>query len=112
MGAWRENLDALGMRCYDCTMKIIRVAPHPGFRLALHFDNGENGVVDLSEFVGRGVFGVWEQPGVFERVALTDDGAVEWPGEIDMCPDSLYLRMTGKKPEDVFPSLRNQMSHA
>lgn len=93
-------------------MKITRVALHPGFRLELHFDHGENGMVGLSELVGRGVFAAWERPGVFERVALTDDGAVEWPGEIDICPDSLYLRMTGKKPEDVFPSLRNQMSQA
>jgi hypothetical protein len=84
----------------------------PGYRLELEFNNGESGVVDLSEFVGRGVFAVWERPGVFEQVTVTSDGAVEWPGEIDMCPDSLYLRMTGKKPEDLFPSLRTRLSHA
>lgn len=87
-------------------MKVTQAIAHSGFQLELHFDNGESGRVDLQELVGRGVFAAWEQPGVFEQVAVTGDGVVEWPSEIDMCPDALYLRMTGKKPEDVFPALR------
>jgi hypothetical protein len=93
-------------------MNIIQAKPLPDYRLELRFDNGESGVVDLSEFVGRGVCAAWAQPGVFEQVTVTGEGAVEWPGEIDFCPDALYLRMTGKKPEDLFPTLRNRLSHA
>jgi hypothetical protein len=92
-------------------MEIVIAKALPGYRLELRFDNGESGVVDLSEFVGRGVFAAWEQPGVFDRVRVSE-GAVEWPGELDMCPDALYLRMTGKKPEDLFPILRNRLAHA
>jgi hypothetical protein len=87
-------------------MKITHAKALPGYRLELHFDNDESGVVDLTEFVGRGVFAAWEVPGVFEQVGVTGEGAVEWPGEIDMCPDMLYLRMTGKRPEELFPSLQ------
>lgn len=93
-------------------MEITHAKALPGYRLELQFDNGESGAVDLSEFVGRGVFAAWHEPGVFDRVAVTSDGAVQWPGEIDMCPDALFLRMTGKQPEDLFPSLRNRVSHA
>jgi hypothetical protein len=93
-------------------MEITEAKPLSGYRLQLQFDNGERGDVDLSEFVGRGVFTAWERPGVFEQVAVTSEGAVEWPGELDMCPDALYLRMTGKKPDDLFPSLRTRLSHA
>ena len=93
-------------------MEITQAKALPAYRLELLFDNGEHGVVDLSEFVGRGVFSTWETPGVFEQVVVTREGAVEWPDEIDMCPDALYLRMTGKKPEDLFPALRNRLSHA
>lgn len=93
-------------------MEITEAKALPGYRLELRFDNGQHGVVELSEFVGLGVFLAWEIPGVFEQVAVTSEGAVQWPGEIDMCPDALYLRMTGKKPEDLFPSLRNRLSHA
>ncbi len=95
-------------------MKIIDAKALPNFRLTLRFDNGESGVVDLSSLVGRGVFEAWNVPAVFESVSVTDEGAVRWPGDIDLCPDSLYLQMTGKKPEEVFPALanRDQMSHA
>ena len=93
-------------------MRIISAIPQPGHRLALEFDNGESGVVDLSSFAGRGVFAVWDTPGIFEQVTISDEGAVQWPGDIDMCPDALYLRMTGLAAEEVFPSLRNRVSHA
>lgn len=93
-------------------MKITHAKALSGFRLELGFDTGETGVVDLSSFAGRGVFKSWEQPGEFERVTLTNQGAVEWPGEIDLCPDAIYLRMTGKKAEELFPSLQNRLSHA
>jgi hypothetical protein len=73
------------------SMKIIEAKALPAFRLAMQFDNGEGGIVDLSEFAGVGVFAAWRQPGVFERVSVTADGAVEWPGQLDMCPDALYL---------------------
>jgi hypothetical protein len=66
----------------------------------------------LSSFVGKGVCAAWEKPGVFEQVAVTGEGAVEWPGEIDFCPDAMYLRMTGQPPEAIFPALRNRLSHA
>jgi hypothetical protein len=66
----------------------------------------------LSEFSGHGVFAAWEKPNLFDQVVVPSEGAVEWAGEIDMCPDALYLRMTGKRPEELFPSLRNRVSHA
>jgi hypothetical protein len=93
-------------------MKIIHAKALPGYRLEMQFDNDESGIVDLSPFVGLGVFAAWEQPGIFEQVRVTAEGAVEWPTEIDMCPDALYLRMTGKRPEELFPALRNRVTHA
>jgi hypothetical protein len=51
------------------------------------------------------MFAAWQQPGVFEQVSVTSEGAVKWPGGLEMCPDALYLRMTGKKPEDLFRSM-------
>jgi hypothetical protein len=101
----KSRIGESGRSRYNGEMKIITAKPLPGYRLELKFNNSESGVVDVSEFVGRGVFAVWEQLGVFERVAVTSEGAVEWPGNLDMCPDALYLRMTGKRPEDLFSHL-------
>jgi hypothetical protein len=93
-------------------MRITSAKALSGFRLQLCFDDGVAGIVDLSDFAGHGVFQAWQVPGVFEQVKISAEGAVEWPGEIDLCPDALYLRMTGKKPEDVFPALQSRLSHA
>lgn len=93
-------------------MKILNAKPLEDYRVELCFDNGETGAVDLSDLVGRGVFVAWQQPGVFDKLVVTEFGALEWPGELDLCPDALYLRMTGKKPEDIFPALRSRLSNA
>jgi hypothetical protein len=93
-------------------MKILSATSRSGFKVELSYDNGEVGVVDLSSLAGRGVFAAWNQPSVFEQVSVTPEGALAWPGELDLCPDALYLQMTGKTADEVFPSLKNRLSHA
>ena len=93
-------------------MRITEAAPREHFRLFLRFEDGTAGEVDLSGFAGRGVFAAWQEPGVFEEVHVTDAGGVEWPGELDLCPDALYMQLTGRSAEEVLPSLRSLASHA
>ena len=92
-------------------MRITQVKPAGGFKLDVEFDDGTRGIVDLSDYAGVGVFAVWLEPGFFDLVRITDDGALAWPGDLDLCPDAVYLRLTGKSVEEVFPSLR-QHAHA
>ena len=73
-----------------------------GYRIWLRFSNGTEGEVDLSHLAGKGVFSAWEQHGVFAQVRLGLHGQIEWPGDLDLCPDALYLTLTGKRPEDIF----------
>jgi hypothetical protein len=82
------------------------------YRLALVFDDGVTGVVDLSELVGKGVFALWRDRAAFERVRIGNSGELVWDDQVDLCPDALYLKATGKKPEDLFPALRREPSHA
>jgi len=93
-------------------MKILEAKPLSDFRLFLQFDDGTSGTVDLSSYAGRGVFSAWMEPGVFHQARVTTAGAVEWPGKVDLCPDSLYLQLTGKSVEDLFPTLRHHIAHA
>jgi hypothetical protein len=93
-------------------MKISKVKTLPGYRMDLEFDDGVRGIVDVSEHVGKGVFALWRNPLVFEQVSIGSAGELIWADRIDLCPDALYLKVTGKKPEDLFPALRNQCIHA
>ena len=51
-------------------------------------------------------FEAWADRKVFQEVRVDESGAVVWPGEIDLCADALYLRLTGKAVEDVFRGLK------
>jgi hypothetical protein len=87
--------------------KAVQASPLEDFRLWLNFADGVEGEVDLSDLAGRGVFKAWSNRDVFRAVQVDESGALAWPGEIDLCPDSLYLRLTGKAAEDIFPTLKN-----
>jgi len=91
--------------------KISKVTVLPGYRLDLRFDDGVSGTVDLSENVGKGVFTLWRDPLAFERVRIGSSGELAWDDRIDLCPDALYLKVSGKKLDDLFPSLRDQPIH-
>lgn len=79
-------------------MNLLEVSPRENFRLFLRYDNGVSGEVDLSELVGRGVFSAWSNADVFRQVRLTETGHPEWSGSVDLCPDALYMQLTGKSP--------------
>lgn len=49
---------------------------------------------------------------MFERLSISPVGALQWPGDLDLCPDSLYLQLTGKSPAEVFPTLDQTHAHA
>jgi hypothetical protein len=68
--------------------------------------------VDLSDLVGKGVFVLWRDRHAFEQVQIGSFGELVWGNQVDLCPDSLYLKTTGKKSEDVFPALRHEPAHA
>jgi hypothetical protein len=92
--------------------KVTAVEPLQGYSLSLTFDNGVSGTVDLSHLAGKGVFVVWLDRKQFERVRIGSAGELIWGEELDLCPDSLYLQVTGKTPEDIFPALRGEHAHA
>ena len=87
-------------------IKLLEAKAMPGHRLWLRFADGVEGEVDLTNLVGKGVFKTWENPEVFERVRVERGRSVAWGEGIDLCADSLYLEITGKKPEEVFETVR------
>ncbi len=92
--------------------KVTELKALPGYRLWLRFDDGVEGAVDLSDKVGVGVFSLWQDPAAFAAVRIGEVGDVVWSDQVDLCPDALYLKVTGLKPEELFPSLATQDVHA
>lgn len=68
-----------------------------GYRLWIRFSDGAEGMVDLSDLVGRGVFAAWRDPTVWNAVRIDPHSrTVSWPGDLDLDPDLLYTDITGK----------------
>lgn len=92
---------------------ITSVQPLQDHKLKIRFADGVEGVVNLSAEAGKGMFAAWKDPKHFASVKIVHNGrSLEWPGEIDLCADALYLEITGMKPEELFPALQSEPTHA
>ncbi len=75
----------------------------PKYKLWLQFDDGINGEVDLSSKIGKGVFKFWEDFNNFSKAKLSQDGrSLHWNNDVDLCADSLYLKVTKQDSKDLF----------
>ena len=91
--------------------RVTRVVVVGKYSLSLVFDDGSRGTVDLSDLAGRGVFALWDNYENYLKVRIGESGELRWEEQIDLCPDSLYLKATGKTPDEVFPGLRHESVH-
>lgn len=86
--------------------KLLEAKARKPYRVWLRYDDGNEGVVDLSDLAGRGVFEAWEDPEFFDAAEIGEYGELRWGSGIDLDPDMLYMRLTGAEPADLFPNLR------
>ncbi|HET6883369.1 MAG TPA: DUF2442 domain-containing protein [Pirellulales bacterium] len=84
----------------------IEVRALPRYRLFLRYQGGVEGEVDLSYLVGRGVFGLWDDPGEFDKVTIGSSDQIRWSDQLDLCPDAMYARLSGRTPAQLFSNLR------
>jgi hypothetical protein len=74
--------------------KVVSVKPIAPFQLWIRFDDGKEGKVDLSHLRGKGVFAAFDDPAFFESVRIDSESrSLAWGNHIDLCADSLYLKM-------------------
>jgi len=92
--------------------KVIKINVMENYCLDLTFADGTRGTVDLSDLAGSGVFKLWNNYEKFKMVKIGDAGELVWGEQIDLCPDSLYMRVTGKTAEDIFPGLKHVLVYA
>ena len=72
--------------------RLAEVKILSNYRLSVKFLDGTRGEVDLSRLIlgaQAGVFSLLRDPSIFTK-AYIEYGAVTWPGEIDLAPDSMY----------------------
>lgn len=87
-------------------LRPVAAEPRGGLRLWVRCNDGVEGKIDLSARAGRGVFKVWDEPGVFESMKIMANRAISWTEDAELCADAIYLELTDKKPEKIMPGLR------
>ena len=73
--------------------KAVAVEGQPDYMLALEFDNGERGLLDVKPYLDFGVFHQLRDPAVFRTARVISFGAIAWiDGSIDLHPAIVYGR--------------------
>lgn len=88
------------------------VAPRDGYRLGLRYSDGTAGEIDMSPLAGQGVFADWADPACFAAVRLAEHGAIVWGDDLELCPDALYLQLTGKPLSAIMPADQEPVRNA
>ncbi len=68
--------------------------------------------MDLSEFARKGIFTGWDDPDFFRKVSIGEHRQIHWSDDIELCPDAIYMRLTGKTPEEYFATSAAESAHA
>lgn len=71
--------------------EISAVRVRPEYRLSLEYANGEIRLFDATPYLDRGVFTRMKDHKLF-ALARIEFGTVTWPGDLDIAPETLYLR--------------------
>lgn len=81
-------------------VRIETVQPLAGYRLKVRFNDGLEGVYSVEPERRSGVFLRLLEAGVFNAVTINPDfGCVEWPGGVDLCPDTMHQAMADAESE-------------
>ena len=81
-------------------IRIVSAESLPGCRLKVAFNDGQTGIFSVEPERRGGVFLKLLDPKVFNAVSVNPDfGCVEWPGGIDLCPDTMHQAMAGSESQ-------------
>lgn len=70
---------------------VKAVIPLEGYRLSVEFDNGESGIIVMTQYLNFGVFKRLQDRDEFRKVHVSFD-TVEWDAGVDLDPDFVYSK--------------------
>ena len=86
------------------------VQPLPDYRTYVELADGRKGIFDMKPYLDRGVFRELRQVHYFNQVGILF-GAVTWPNEQDIAPETLIAEMLPVPAEAPIPTSRASAGH-
>ncbi|MDB9468759.1 DUF2442 domain-containing protein [Dolichospermum circinale CS-1225] len=92
---------------------IIEVIPQNNYQLYLKFDDGKQGIVDVSQLIEfTGVFQLLQDLDFFKTVKINPEwGTIYWDNGADLDPDVLYSLITGESIPSYHGNQYVKISH-
>jgi hypothetical protein len=83
-------------------VRILTARPLAGYRLQVRFNDGLEGIFHVEPERRGGVFLKLLDARVFNAVAVNPDfGCIEWPGGVDLCPDTMHQALADAPAESL-----------
>jgi hypothetical protein len=70
---------------------VIQAIPRNNFMLELIFSSGETRIFDAKPYLEKGAFKALQEEQLFKQAYVAYD-TVCWPGELDISPETLYIK--------------------
>ncbi|MES2427382.1 MAG: DUF2442 domain-containing protein [Bacteroidota bacterium] len=87
-------------------MKAVSVNALPEYKIQVTFDDGVSGVIDLKDFIGKGIFSELLKTELFNKV-YTTGYSIAWSEELEIDMIAIYAEIVNKKPEDILSASLN-----
>lgn len=77
-------------------VKLEEVKALEPYKIWVRFADGVEGVLDYSDFAGKGVFKAWNDLNFFNGVYIrSSDNVVCWSDDLDFDKENMYMQLTG-----------------
>ncbi len=76
--------------------KPLQIKALNNYTIWLKYDDDTEGRVNLDYLVKKPIFSKWKELDFFNKVHINKEtNAIAWDENIELCPDSLYLKIKG-----------------
>ena len=90
--------------------KPVEVEARPGYKIWVKYADGPSGEVDLSDIAGKEPYTAWRDRSFFEGVRIDPKTEmITWGNYIEVCPDAVYLALTGLPVEVLYPDIKEEV---
>ena len=81
-------------------LHVTKARPLDGYRVEVCFDDGRQGIADLTEALEGPVFESLKKPDVFRKFRVDEElQTIVWPNGTDLAPEYIYYQAFRDDPE-------------
>ena len=81
-------------------LHVTSATPVDGYRVQVRFDNGREGVADLTEALFGPMFEPLKDPDMFRTLRVDEElRTIVWPNGTDLAPEYIYFQAFRDDPE-------------